>query len=70
KQSIIKFHNYNNFVTFKQYLKVATVPPAAFFTCNFHASSTTQLRQNYEKNDCHALFSGRGAEHRLLGGES
>ncbi|KHG54225.1 hypothetical protein T636_A3117 [Enterobacter hormaechei subsp. xiangfangensis] len=27
KQSIIKFHNYNNFVTFKQYLKVATVPP-------------------------------------------
>ncbi|EGK59151.1 hypothetical protein HMPREF9086_3147 [Enterobacter hormaechei ATCC 49162] len=27
KQSIIKFHNYNNFVTFKHYLKVVTVPP-------------------------------------------
>ncbi|EFC55974.1 hypothetical protein ENTCAN_06974 [Enterobacter cancerogenus ATCC 35316] len=30
KQSIIKFHNYNNFVTFKQYLKVATVPAQLF----------------------------------------
>ncbi len=68
KQSIIKFHNYNTFVTFKQYLKVATVP-RSFSPAISTLPSTTQLRQNYEKNDCHALFSGRGAEHRLHGGE-